>query len=118
MGLRLLTKIILHITFVLLKEEFGRKLSEGIKIGCTAKGRKERTGARVLKVMVPISYEKGVIMCEPYEKIPGSYSENFIDRNFNRMFELADKGPGRIFFQDGDPCQNSAAKESHESHSG
>ena len=90
------------------KGRIWRKMSEGDKIGCTAKGRKEGTGARVLKVMVAISYEKGV-MCEPYEKIPGSYSENFIDRNFNRMFKLADKGPGHIFVQDGDPCQNSAA---------
>ena len=42
-------------------------------------------------------------------KCPGHISKNFIDRNFNRMFELADKGLGRIFVQDGDPCQNSAA---------
>ena len=84
-------------------------MSEGLKIGCTAKGRKEGTGGRVLKVMVAISYGKGVIICEPYEKMSGSYFEDFIDRNFNRMFDLADKGPGRIFVQDGDPCQNSAA---------
>ena len=91
------------------KGRIWRKMSEGLKIGCTAKGRKEGTGGRVLKVMVAISYGKGVIICEPYEKMSGSYFEDFIDRNFHRMFDLADKGPGRIFVQDCDPCQNSAA---------
>ena len=59
--------------------------------------------------MIAISYGKGVIICEAYEKMSGSYFEDFIDRNFNRMFDLADKGLGHIFVQDGDPCQNSAA---------
>lgn len=85
------------------------KKSEGLTTGCTSKGRKEGTGGRVLKLMVAISYGKGVIMCEPYEKMSGSYFADFIDRNFNRMFQLADKGPRRVFVQDGDPCQNSAA---------
>ena len=44
------------------------------------------TGGRVLKLMVAISYGKGVIVCEPYEKMCGKYFSNFIDRNFDIMF--------------------------------
>lgn len=38
----------------------------------------------------------------------GVYCADFINRNFNRMFEEADK-EGTVFFtQDSDPSQNSA----------
>ena len=66
----------------------------------------------MLKLMVAISYGKGVIICEPYEKISGAYSSNFIDRNFNTMFQTADKGNSRIWVQDGDPWQNLALAKS------
>lgn len=85
-----------------------RKKSEGLTIGCTGKGRKEGTGGRVLKLMVAISYGKGVIACEPYEKMCGKYFSDFIDRNFDTMFKIADKGECRFWVQDGDPSQNSA----------
>ena len=62
-----------------------RKISEGLALGCTSKGRKEGTGGKVLKLMMAISYGKGVIICEPYEKMTGAYFSNFIDRNFNTM---------------------------------
>ena len=81
-------------------------------MGCTSKGRKEGTGGKVLKLMVAISYGKGVIICEPYEKMTGAYFSNFIDRNFNTMFQTADKGNSRIWVQDGDPSQNSALTKS------
>ena len=55
-------------------------MSNGLKIGCTVKGRKEGTGGQVLKVMIAISYGKGVILCEPYKKMSGSAFENFIDK--------------------------------------
>ncbi len=90
------------------KGRIWRKKSEGLTFGCTGKGRKEGTGGRVLKLMVAISYGKGVIVCEPYEKMCGKYFSNFIDRNFDMMFKLADKGDSRIWIQDGDPSQNSA----------
>ena len=54
--------------------------------------------------MVAISYGKGVIACEPYERMCGAYFANFIDTNFPRMFEEAAKGVERIFIQDGDPA--------------
>lgn len=84
-----------------------RKRCEGLLPGCTAKGNKAGTGGKVLKVMVAISYGKGVLVAEPYEKMTGAYFADFIERNFDRMFEAANKGPGRLWLQDGDPCQNS-----------
>lgn len=63
--------------------------------------------AAVLKLMVAISYGKGVIICEPYRKMTGGYFSNFIDRNFITMCQTADKGNSCIWVQDGDPSQNS-----------
>ena len=36
--------------------------------GCTAKGKKEGSGGKMVKLIVAISYNKGVIDCEQYEK--------------------------------------------------
>jgi hypothetical protein len=41
-----------------------RKRSEGLTPGCTAKGQKTGTGGRVVKLMVAISYDKGVVICK------------------------------------------------------
>ena len=89
-----------------------RKISEGLALGCTSKGGKEGTGGKVLRLVVAISYGKGVIICEPHEKMTGAYFSNFIGRNFNTMFQTADKGNSRIWVQDGDPSQNSATAKS------
>ena len=85
-----------------------RKKTEGLAFGCTAKGRKEGTGGRVVKLMVAISFERGVIVCEPYDKMNGKYFSDFIHRNFDSMFEVSGKGDSRIWVQDGDPSQNCA----------
>ena len=85
-----------------------RKKSEGLAPGCIAKGRKEGTGSKVLRLMVAISYNKGVICCGPYEKLNGRSFAAFIDNHFDRLFAAADKGCSRTFLQDGDPSQNSA----------
>ena len=90
------------------KARVWRKKSEGLAPGCIAKGRKEGTGGKVLRLMVAISYNKGVICCEPYEKMTGRYFAAFIDNHFDRLFAAADKGCSRTFLQDGDPSQNSA----------
>ena len=84
-----------------------RKANEGLKRGCTAKASKTGTGARVVKVMVAISYHKGVIICEDYEKMCGNYFSDFISRNFEFMFKKTDE-KSRMWLQDGDPSQNSA----------
>lgn len=58
-----------------------RKKSEGLAPGCIAKGRKEGTGGKVLRLMVAVSYNKGVICYEPYEKMTGRYFVAFIDNH-------------------------------------
>lgn len=85
-----------------------RKRSEGLDFRCTAKGQKTGSGGKVLKLMVAITYDKGVILCKPYEKLNGANFAQFIDDNFEQMFLDADKGAKRLWIQDGDPSQNSA----------
>ena len=84
-----------------------RKRSEGLQHGCVAKGRKEGTGANVVRMMVAVAYEKGVIICEEYDKMNGVYFSDFIRRNFIQMYGDADKDHVDYFVQDGDPSQNS-----------
>ena len=84
-----------------------RKKSEGTTAGCVAKGRKEGTGGKMVRVIAAISYRKGVIICEPYEKMDGLHFSEFIAQNFSEMFERADRN-GRLFLQDGCPCQNAS----------
>ena len=88
-----------------------RKRSQGLKRGCTSKGRKEGTGGRYVRLIVAISYGKGIIVCEPYQKMSGAYFASFIRRNFEHMFEDADKDSS-TWVQDGDPSQNSRAAQS------
>jgi len=83
-----------------------RRRSEGLKLNCTSKGQKEGTGGKHARFVVAISYQKGVLICEPYEKMNGEFFEDFIDRNFETMFEACGK-TSREFVQDGDPSQNS-----------
>lgn len=84
-----------------------RKKSYGLNRGSTAKGRKEGTGGRYVKLIVAITYGKGVIACEPYEEMNGEYFASFIDNNFREMFDTAEKD-STTWIQDGDPSQNSA----------
>ena len=90
------------------KARVWRKKSEGLAPGCIAEGHKEGTGGKVLRLMVAISYNKGVISCEPYEKMNGCYFAVFLDNHFDRLFSAANKGCTPMFLQDGDPSQNSA----------
>ena len=50
----------------------------GLGGGCVAKDRKEGIGVKVVKFMVAISYDKGVICCEPYERLCGHEFKMFI----------------------------------------
>ena len=87
-----------------------RKISERLDIGCTAKGRMERSGGKVVHVMVAISYGKPVLVAEPFIKMNGQYFESFIDNNFTVLFQRANNNDSRyrLWIQDGDPSQNSA----------
>ena len=84
-----------------------RKRSEGLTQGCLAKGSKSGTGGKVAKFMVAITHDKGVLVCERYDKMDGNYFASFIDQHFNAMFERSCKGLSRLWLQDGDPSQNS-----------
>ena len=72
---------------------------EGLAEGCTAKGKKEGSGGRVLKLFVAIRYNKGVIACHPYEKLDGQFFENFVKANFASFFRKADKGLSAFGFK-------------------
>ena len=86
------------------KARVWRKKCEGLQY--TSKGTKAGYGGRVANFMVAISFNKGVVCCELYEKMDGKYFESFIRRNFECIYEKSNK-TSRIFVQDGDPSQNS-----------
>jgi hypothetical protein len=57
-----------------------------------------------------ISYCKGVTMCEELaEKLTGSSFGKFVVHHFPTTFKTSVNPEGKIFLQDGDPSQNSAA---------
>ena len=58
--------------------------------------------------MVAISFGKGVIDCEQYERMSGDYFKAYITRKFSTLFEKAAKFPSRLWVQDGWPCQSSS----------
>ena len=82
---------------------------EGLSERCIAKGSKEGSGGKVVKLFVSISYNKGVIACDPYEKLDGPYFEGYVRRTFPGLFKKAKKGKSMLWLQDGDPSQKSAA---------
>eukprot|EP00794_Sanderia_malayensis_P001028 gene1028-biopygen266 len=83
-----------------------RKQNEGLKIGCTSKGRKE--GAVTCNFMVGISYDAGVVLCEQYYgPINGDKMAGIVHSSFQQAFEKSINPKGRRFLQDGCPRQNS-----------
>ena len=61
----------------------------------------------MLRLLVAISYDKGIICCEPYEHMTGGNFATFVHQHFHRLFQLAGKGDSRMWMQDGDLSQNS-----------
>ena len=86
-----------------------RKPSEGLKFGCTAKGKKVGYGGKTVHFIVCISYSKGVIACEEYIKMCGKYFASLIKNDFQNIFQRSNNPDGNLFLQDGDPSQNSKA---------
>jgi len=84
-----------------------RKPSEGLSQYCTAKGAHVGSGGRVVKFMVAISYEEGVVMYEEYEHLNGEFFKDFVLEHFPKTFRKSRKGRERRFLQDRDPSQNS-----------
>lgn len=86
-----------------------RKKSEGLDQFCTSKGSKVGSGGKVVKFIVAISYNEGVVLCKDYEHMNAAFFSSFIDNNFEEIFQKANKCGSRLWLQDGDPSQNSAA---------
>ena len=87
-----------------------RKKGERFSLNCTAPGRQEGVGGKVAKFMVAISYGQGVNMCELYEdQLNGESFANFVRIHFPPCFAKSCNPDARVFLQDGDPSQNSAA---------
>ncbi len=83
-----------------------RKKTEGLKTGCTAKGKKE--GAINCNFMVGISYNRGVVLCEQYAgSINGEKMANIVRSSFPQAFEKSIDPRSKRFLQDGCPRQNS-----------
>ena len=87
-----------------------RKISEGLDPGCTAKGRKEGSGGKIVHIMAAICNGQPVLIAKPFVKMNGQYFESFIDNDFDSVFQRANNTDGRyrLWVQDEDPSQNSA----------
>ena len=83
-----------------------RKRNQGLS--CTAKGSHVGSGGRVVKMIVAISYRKGVIYCEQYDKLDGDYFSAFVRRNFPKMFTKSGKQGSKLFVHDNCPILNCA----------
>ena len=78
-----------------------RSNHEGLAFGCTARGRKEGSGGKVVKLFVTISHNKGVIGCDPYDKLDGPFFEKYVREQFPKLFGKANKTGSRLCVQDG-----------------
>ena len=63
-------------------------------------GGKVESGGKVVKVIVPISYGKGAVVCHQYDKVDGVQFAKFVQDNSKNMFKLANKNGSRLFAQD------------------
>ena len=59
-------------------------------------------------MIVAISYRKGVIYCEQYDKLDGDYFSAFVRRNFPKMFTKSGKQGSKLFVHDNCPILNCA----------
>ena len=85
-----------------------KKKGERLKRQCLSKGKKEGVGGRMIKFMVAIAHNKGVIKCHQFTgPINSETCKSFIDDHFSDMFANSAKPKGKLFLQDGDPSQNS-----------
>lgn len=78
---------------------------EGLSYGCTTKGKKE--GSTQKKFLVAISYNKGVVLCEEYEKLNGRKYSRMVKKFFPLAFNISVNPKSKRLLQDGCPIQNS-----------
>ncbi|MEE8289558.1 MAG: transposase [Nitrosomonadaceae bacterium] len=94
---------------VTLRTRTWRKIHEGLKMDCTAKGKKEGVAGKMAKFMVAIAHGKGVIDAIHYSgNINGEKFAGLVRQHFPDLFEKSSNADRRIFLQDGDSSQNAA----------
>ena len=97
------------------KGKVWRKKSEGLEPGCTSKGAKCGSEGKQVKLIVGLSHDEGVVLCERCIHMNGPFFASFIEKHFDQAFVKANKTQSRLWLQDGDPSQNSAlARQSME----
>ena len=85
-----------------------KKKGESLKKHCTAKGKKEGVGGRMVRFMVAIAHNKGGIKCRQYfGPINSETCKSFIDEQFSDVFKNSANPKGKLLLQAGDPSQNS-----------
>ena len=85
-----------------------RKMSEGLLV--TGKGSKELAGGKRLRIIVAITYGKGVVLKVPYENMNGNFFAEFIGKHFIVVLQSSDvENDRRLFLMDNDPSQTSKA---------
>ena len=90
------------------RKQTWKKKGESLKRSCTAKGKKEGAGGRMVRFMVAIAYNKGVIKCHHYVgPVNSETCKSFIDEQFYDMFKNSANPKRKLFLQNGDPSQNS-----------
>ena len=81
-----------------------RRPNEGLL--CTTREKKEGNGGCMVYFPVTIAYNKGMILCKKYHgTITGEGFAEFVRSYFTRSFERSKNPHGKLFLQDGDPCQ-------------
>ena len=61
-----------------------------------------------MKVIVPIGYGKGAVVCHQYDKLDGAHFAKLVPDNSEDLFKLATKNGSRLFVQDNCPVQISS----------
>ena len=83
-----------------------RRRCEGLARGCTAKLNK--AGVKQVKFMVGISYNRGVVLCEPYsDSMTGKDFSKMCDACLPAAFQRSINRYDMRYLQDGCPVQNS-----------
>ena len=85
-----------------------RKHCEGTKNGCTAKGKKEGVGGKMVYFIVAIAHGKGLVKAMPYDgHINAKKFAAIIRDNFPEIMKCFADNESKLFLQDGDRSQNS-----------
>ena len=81
-----------------------KKRKEGLSLNCTARAKKVGCRGKMAHFIVPIAYNRGVVLCEQYhEPFTWEYFTNFIRAHFDDTFSNTQNPSHKLFLQDGDP---------------